>query len=191
MCITLYGVQSLRIQSSIHLLFLISSHFVFSCILEDSSFWLPLYGNLCCRLVAQPLCMTQNVMCGKLRIRVCKKLFIFVIKYKLALFSDSLFIQLSYIFVPKSETNPEEWRDVYGVLNGSDLKCYQQKDDTDSLETPVFSIPINKVRIINASVVVAFFCQQRALFMSKLSLTAKHVLQSCVAHVFKSSVTAY
>lgn len=46
--------------------------YLFSCILEDSSFWLPLYGNMCCRLVAQPLCMTQVVMCGKLRIRVCK-----------------------------------------------------------------------------------------------------------------------
>uniref|UniRef100_A0A672SA31 Rhotekin 2b n=1 Tax=Sinocyclocheilus grahami TaxID=75366 RepID=A0A672SA31_SINGR len=40
---------------------------------EESSFWLPLYGNVCCRLVAQPLCMTQIVMCGKLRIRVCKR----------------------------------------------------------------------------------------------------------------------
>uniref|UniRef100_A0A673IEB3 Rhotekin-like n=1 Tax=Sinocyclocheilus rhinocerous TaxID=307959 RepID=A0A673IEB3_9TELE len=39
---------------------------------EGSSFWLPLYGNICCRLVAQPLCMTQVVMCGKLRIRVCE-----------------------------------------------------------------------------------------------------------------------
>uniref|UniRef100_A0A671MIZ7 Rhotekin 2b n=1 Tax=Sinocyclocheilus anshuiensis TaxID=1608454 RepID=A0A671MIZ7_9TELE len=45
----------------------------FICILEESSFWLPLYGNVCCRLVAQPLCMTQIVMCGKLRIRVCKR----------------------------------------------------------------------------------------------------------------------
>ncbi|XP_051732950.1 rhotekin-like isoform X1 [Ctenopharyngodon idella] len=86
---------------------------------EDCPSWLPLYGNLCCRLVAQPLCMTQDVMCGKLRIR--------------------------------SETNPEEWRDVYGVLNGSDLKCYQQKDDTDSLETPVFTIPINKETRVRAT----------------------------------------
>ncbi|XP_052393840.1 rhotekin isoform X2 [Carassius gibelio] len=79
---------------------------------EESSFWLPLYGNMCCRLVAQPLCMTQVVMCGKLRIR--------------------------------SETNPEDWRDVYSVLSGSDLKCYQPQDDADSLETPLFTIPINK-----------------------------------------------
>ncbi|NXL93341.1 RTKN2 protein, partial [Alectura lathami] len=31
---------------------------------EDSSFWLPLYGNMCCRLVAQPFCMTRDVMAG-------------------------------------------------------------------------------------------------------------------------------
>ncbi|XP_054886272.1 rhotekin-2 [Poeciliopsis prolifica] len=30
------------------------------------SSWLPLYGNLCCRLVAQPACMTQSVMSGYL-----------------------------------------------------------------------------------------------------------------------------
>uniref|UniRef100_A0A673IA40 Rhotekin-like n=1 Tax=Sinocyclocheilus rhinocerous TaxID=307959 RepID=A0A673IA40_9TELE len=85
---------------------------------EGSSFWLPLYGNICCRLVAQPLCMTQVVMCGKLRIRVCEY---------------------------------NDWRDVYGVLSGSDLKCYQQEDDTDSLETPLFTIPINKETRVRAT----------------------------------------
>ncbi|XP_055018413.1 rhotekin-2 [Boleophthalmus pectinirostris] len=34
------------------------------------SSWLPLYGNLCCRLVAQPVCMTQSMMTGYL----CQKL---------------------------------------------------------------------------------------------------------------------
>ncbi|CAG6016636.1 unnamed protein product [Menidia menidia] len=32
----------------------------------ECSSWLPLYGNLCCRLVAQPACMTQNTMTGYL-----------------------------------------------------------------------------------------------------------------------------
>ncbi|XP_050949969.1 rhotekin 2b isoform X2 [Labeo rohita] len=86
---------------------------------EDSSFWLPLYGSLCCQLVAQPLCMTQVVKCGKFKIR--------------------------------SETNPEDWKDVYGVLSGSDLKCYQQQDNTDSLETPLFTIPINKDTRVRAT----------------------------------------
>ncbi|XP_044000703.1 rhotekin-like isoform X3 [Gambusia affinis] len=37
---------------------------------EDSPFWLPLYGNMCCRLVAQPLCMTQPAMRGQLKIKL-------------------------------------------------------------------------------------------------------------------------
>ncbi|NXN11005.1 RTKN2 protein, partial [Indicator maculatus] len=36
---------------------------------EESSFWLPLYGNLCCRLVAQPFCMTMDMMAGFLNQR--------------------------------------------------------------------------------------------------------------------------
>ncbi|NXL50347.1 RTKN2 protein, partial [Podilymbus podiceps] len=31
---------------------------------EESSFWLPLYGNMCCRLVAQPFCMARAMMAG-------------------------------------------------------------------------------------------------------------------------------
>ncbi|XP_072518376.1 rhotekin 2b [Salminus brasiliensis] len=36
---------------------------------EDSSFWLPLYGSVCCRLVAQPNCMTQQVMSSSLKVQ--------------------------------------------------------------------------------------------------------------------------
>uniref|UniRef100_A0A673IJ83 Rhotekin-like n=1 Tax=Sinocyclocheilus rhinocerous TaxID=307959 RepID=A0A673IJ83_9TELE len=50
-----------------------------------------------------------------------------------------------------NRSNPEDWRDVYGVLSGSDLKCYQQEDDTDSLETPLFTIPINKETRVRAT----------------------------------------
>lgn len=32
--------------------------------------WLPLYGNLCCKLVAQPVCMTQHMMAGYLSQKV-------------------------------------------------------------------------------------------------------------------------
>ncbi|XP_015266270.1 PREDICTED: rhotekin-2, partial [Gekko japonicus] len=31
---------------------------------EESSFWLPLYGSMCCRLVAQPSCMIKDLMAG-------------------------------------------------------------------------------------------------------------------------------
>ncbi|XP_064408173.1 rhotekin isoform X2 [Latimeria chalumnae] len=36
---------------------------------EDCSFWLPLYGSLCCRLAAQPNCMTQRMMSGFLNLQ--------------------------------------------------------------------------------------------------------------------------
>ncbi|KAJ6661555.1 hypothetical protein lerEdw1_013794 [Lerista edwardsae] len=31
---------------------------------EEASFWLPLYGSMCCRLIAQPSCMTNDMMTG-------------------------------------------------------------------------------------------------------------------------------
>ncbi|XP_068957958.1 rhotekin-2 isoform X2 [Petaurus breviceps papuanus] len=31
---------------------------------EESSFWLPLYGNMCCRLAAQPACMAEDAFRG-------------------------------------------------------------------------------------------------------------------------------
>ncbi|XP_061117517.1 rhotekin isoform X3 [Conger conger] len=36
---------------------------------EECSYWLPLYGSVCCRLAAQPLCMTQEMMSGYLRVK--------------------------------------------------------------------------------------------------------------------------
>nr|XP_048702504.1 rhotekin isoform X4 [Caretta caretta] len=36
---------------------------------EESSFWLPLYGSMCCRLAAQPNCMAQQMMCGFLKLQ--------------------------------------------------------------------------------------------------------------------------
>ncbi|CAN0012147.1 unnamed protein product [Lampetra fluviatilis] len=37
---------------------------------EGYSYWLPLYGNICCRLVAQPACMTEDRMTGFLIVQV-------------------------------------------------------------------------------------------------------------------------
>ncbi|XP_071988249.1 rhotekin isoform X2 [Engystomops pustulosus] len=36
---------------------------------EESSYWLPLYGSVCCRLTAQPDCMNQDMMSGVLHIQ--------------------------------------------------------------------------------------------------------------------------
>ncbi|XP_010783674.1 rhotekin-like, partial [Notothenia coriiceps] len=37
---------------------------------EDDPFWLPLYGSMCCRLVAQPLCMIQPIISGQLKVKL-------------------------------------------------------------------------------------------------------------------------
>ncbi|XP_037548496.1 rhotekin-like [Nematolebias whitei] len=37
---------------------------------EDSPFWLPLFGNVCCRLVAQPQCMLQPAISGQLQVKL-------------------------------------------------------------------------------------------------------------------------
>ncbi|XP_051883809.1 rhotekin-2 isoform X2 [Pristis pectinata] len=36
---------------------------------EEASFWLPLYGHVCCRLVAQPECMTKDMIAGYLNLQ--------------------------------------------------------------------------------------------------------------------------
>uniref|UniRef100_A0AAY5EJB8 REM-1 domain-containing protein n=1 Tax=Electrophorus electricus TaxID=8005 RepID=A0AAY5EJB8_ELEEL len=37
---------------------------------EECSYWLPLYGSVCCRVAAQPYCMTQQMMSGCLRVKL-------------------------------------------------------------------------------------------------------------------------
>ncbi|XP_068616750.1 rhotekin [Brachionichthys hirsutus] len=37
---------------------------------EECSYWLPLYGSVCCRLAAQPHCMTQQMMSGSLKVKL-------------------------------------------------------------------------------------------------------------------------
>ncbi|XP_028272944.1 rhotekin-like [Parambassis ranga] len=83
---------------------------------EDSPFWLPLYGNVCCRLVAQPLCMTQPVISGQLKV--------------------------------KFEEDFSGWENVYGVLRGQTLLCYQSEEDCGSEGKPSLKIPIKKDTLI-------------------------------------------
>ncbi|XP_007523416.1 rhotekin isoform X2 [Erinaceus europaeus] len=41
---------------------------------EENPAWLPLYGSVCCRLVAQPLCLTQPTASGSLRVQQAREL---------------------------------------------------------------------------------------------------------------------
>ncbi|XP_013885328.1 rhotekin isoform X1 [Austrofundulus limnaeus] len=36
---------------------------------EDCPYWLPLFGSICCRLIAQPVCMIQPVISGQLQVK--------------------------------------------------------------------------------------------------------------------------
>uniref|UniRef100_A0A8C9RY49 Rhotekin a n=1 Tax=Scleropages formosus TaxID=113540 RepID=A0A8C9RY49_SCLFO len=36
---------------------------------EECTYWLPLYGSVCCRLAAQPHCMTEQMMSGSLKVK--------------------------------------------------------------------------------------------------------------------------
>ncbi|XP_050965989.1 rhotekin isoform X2 [Labeo rohita] len=86
---------------------------------EECSYWLPLYGGVCCRLAAQPHCMTQQMMSGCLRVKLGGE--------------------------------PQGWTNVYGVLKGTNLFCYHQKEDMEASVEPVLTIGINKETRIRAA----------------------------------------
>ncbi|XP_053196338.1 rhotekin-like [Scomber japonicus] len=86
---------------------------------EDSPFWLPLYGSMCCRLVAQPLCMIQPVTSGQLKVKL--------------------------------EDDLNCWENVYAVLKGQSLLCYQSQEDLESEDKPLLLIPVKKDTIVCVS----------------------------------------
>uniref|UniRef100_A0A7N9ANU3 Rhotekin-like n=1 Tax=Mastacembelus armatus TaxID=205130 RepID=A0A7N9ANU3_9TELE len=86
---------------------------------EDSPFWLPLYGNMCCRLVAQPLCMIQPVISGQLKVKLGEAL--------------------------------KCWANVYSVLGGQSILCYQSQEDLESEDKPLLVIAIRKDTLVCVS----------------------------------------
>uniref|UniRef100_A0A3B5B8J4 Rhotekin 2b n=1 Tax=Stegastes partitus TaxID=144197 RepID=A0A3B5B8J4_9TELE len=113
---------------------------------EDSPFWLPLYGNMCCRLAAQPQCMTETVISGQIRIKVIR----FSYNIQPFFFFSFLIIILIYTTalrpaLPQLEEDFNYWENVYGVLRRQTLLCYQSEEDLDSEEEPLLVIPIKKV----------------------------------------------
>ncbi|XP_056874487.1 rhotekin-like isoform X1 [Takifugu flavidus] len=80
---------------------------------EEDPFGLPLYGDMCCRLVAQPLCMIQPLISGRLQVTLGQ--------------------------------DPRRWKEVYGVLRGQELLCFQSPEDLEGEDKPSVVIPIKKV----------------------------------------------
>uniref|UniRef100_A0A3Q2XMT0 Rhotekin 2 n=1 Tax=Hippocampus comes TaxID=109280 RepID=A0A3Q2XMT0_HIPCM len=81
---------------------------------SDWSSWLPLYGNLCCRLAAQPACMTQ-------RLRPCK-----------------LFLSCQ----PSAEAPVP--RRLFCVLSAATLSCHFGPEEPDAEARPALRLPVNK-----------------------------------------------
>ncbi|KAG8010546.1 Rhotekin, partial [Nibea albiflora] len=94
---------------------------------EDSPFWLPLYGNMCCRLVAQPLCMIEPVISGQLKVMLGEDL--------------------------------NCWQNVYGVLKGQSLLCYQCQEELESEDKPLLVIHIKKDTLVCLSEMHPDRCQ--------------------------------
>ncbi|EHH64827.1 hypothetical protein EGM_18145 [Macaca fascicularis] len=87
---------------------------------EESSFWLPLYGNMCCRLVAQPACMAEDAFAGFLnqQQQMVKGLI--------------------------------SWRRLYCVLRGGKLYCFYSPEEIEAKVEPALVVPINKETRIRA-----------------------------------------
>ncbi|XP_044284237.1 rhotekin isoform X2 [Varanus komodoensis] len=88
---------------------------------EESSFWLPLYGSLCCRLAAQPACLLHQLMCGFLKVQSVQ------------------------------QGEPPGWLRLFCLLRGSNLFCYRHPQDADAQEEPALTIAINKETRIRAT----------------------------------------
>ncbi|CAI5650677.1 unnamed protein product [Oreochromis niloticus] len=88
---------------------------------EECSYWLPLYGSMCCRLAAQPHCMTQQMMSGCLKVK------------------------------QQCGGDPQSWTKVHAVLKGTSLFCYYRQEDVEANVEPAFTIGINKETRIRAS----------------------------------------
>ncbi|XP_005922682.1 rhotekin isoform X3 [Haplochromis burtoni] len=88
---------------------------------EECSYWLPLYGSMCCRLAAQPHCMTQQMMSGCLKVK------------------------------QQCGGDPQSWTKVHAVLKGTNLFCYYRQEDVEANVEPAFTIGINKETRIRAS----------------------------------------
>ncbi|KAM3834741.1 rhotekin-2 [Vipera latastei] len=81
---------------------------------EDSPSWLPLYGTMCCRLVAQPDCMSQDARAGFLNEQ------------------------------PSEGVLGETWRRRYCVLRGARLLCFSGPEEREAVAEPALSVPINR-----------------------------------------------
>lgn len=111
------------------------------------SSWLPLYGNLCCRLVAQPTCMTQSMTSGYLSQKVRSLTAVLIIIGSI----DGSWVNTSAFSPGYFQLNVEGMNrccSLYCVLSSGMLSCYFTPEEIDAKVQPTLNVPVNKVRQI-------------------------------------------
>lgn len=121
---------------------------------DECSYWLPLYGSMCCRLAAQPRCMTQQMMSGRLKVKASWLSAWLTCNVEMTCLpskhtaQDKLYLILTLIFFSTLQQlggDPQRWTDVYAVLKGASLSCYRRQEDVEAGIEPAFTIAVNKV----------------------------------------------
>lgn len=102
---------------------------------------------MCCRLVAQPVCMIQPVISGQLQVKVNAFLQISLhLDYKKTVLNLFLILILdSLCALTQPEEDSDDWEDFECVLRGQNLLCYQTQEELESEDKPLVVIPIRKV----------------------------------------------
>lgn len=120
--------------------FLLPPYFIHT---AEWSSWLPLYGNLCCRLVAQPACMTQTMTTGylsqKVRLLPLSSAFARQLVPGLTLCSSYGRLQLNVEGMYRCCS-------LYCALSSGLLSCYFTPEEIDAKVEPTLQVPVNRVR---------------------------------------------
>lgn len=106
------------------------------------SSWLPLYGNLCCKLVAQPACMTDSTMCGYLS----QKVLLATTQHSSQNRAPVLYFGYFFLSLFQSSVEGiEHWCRLYCVLSAGVLCCYFTPEEIEAKVPPTLRVAIDKV----------------------------------------------
>lgn len=118
----------------------------------EASSWLPLYGNLCCQLVAQPYCMTQDTMRGYLSQQVThepvKNIFYFLLFIQDCAVCCLSGLTIGLLHIQQSIEGLQRSCQLYCTLRAGRLSCYYSPEEIQAKMEPSLIIPINKVDYI-------------------------------------------
>ncbi|KAM7318975.1 hypothetical protein ACRRTK_022087 [Alexandromys fortis] len=131
-------------------------------VLEDCSFWLPLYGNVCCRLVAQPACMAEDAFAGFLNEQVEGLTSILQLRSANQTLTTQDLAPAAFLevlaFVPFTGHEVRKqtvkglvgWRRLYCALRGGKLHCFYGPEEIEAKVEPTLVVSIDKETKIQA-----------------------------------------